>query len=135
MQQDYYSSAIHFISLLEADSRNEESRNTAENAKNVFAALRERRKQKLLLYIAYNKQLPASLPVEEESLYNEITNLLNQNAPKPKPTRLRILSDVPEVLTKTGKKIGPYKKDEVVELFDNLDVEFVAENKIGEVVA
>ncbi len=135
LQQDFYAEVERFLSALEAKMRDVESRNTAENARNVFAALRERRKQKLLLYIAYGKQLPTSLPIEEEGLYNEIINVLNQTAQRPKPTRLRILADVPEVLTKTGKKIGPYKRGEVVELFDSSDAEFVAENKIGEVVA
>ena len=134
LQHDFYSEVEKFLAALEANARDAESRNTAENAKNVFAMLCERRRQKLLLYIAYSKQLPASLPMAEEGLYNEIINVLNQTAQRPKPTKLRILADVPEVLTKTGKKIGPYRKGEVVELFDSSDAEFVAENKIGEAV-
>ncbi len=134
LQHDFYSEARKFLAVLEMNVRDDESKNTAENARNVFAMLCERRRQKLLLYIAYGKQLPASLPVVEEGLYNEIINVLNQTAQRPKPAKLRILADVPEVLTKTGKKIGPYKKGEVVELFDSSDAEFVAENKIGEAV-
>lgn len=135
LQQDFYQMAERFIRTLEDKAHTNDEKEVVENSKAMLAALVERRKQKVLLYIAYNKQLPAAIPTEEESLYNEITNVINQNMQQPKPAKFRILADIPEVLTKQGKRIGPYKQGEVIELFDSSDAEFVAENKIGEAVA
>lgn len=135
LQKDFYSQAASFIDLLSKASPDAEKTKQLENASQLLASLKERRKQKLLLYIAYNKQLPTTIPGEEESLYGEIRQILNKNDARTRISRLKITSDIPEVLTTSGRKIGPYKQGEIIEISDSNEVDFILKNKIGDMVA
>ena len=42
----------------------------------ITNSLKERRLQKILVYLAYNKELPRPLPSEEEDLYIQIKNII-----------------------------------------------------------
>ncbi len=95
--------------------------------------LKERRKQKLLTYIAYGKILPVVIPEEEEALYEEIRAVLDKSA-EPGVSKMRVVSSIPEVLTAEGRKIGPYKQGEIIEIGNSRDVEFMIKNKIAEPV-
>ena len=101
----------------------------------MLASLMEKRRQKILLYIAYNKPLPAAVTVEDEKLYNDLLSVLSSNDQRTKISKLKIVSDIPEVLTAEGRKIGPFRQGEVVEVTDSNDVEFIIKNKIGEMVS
>lgn len=135
LQHDFYSMVNTFVTTLAAQTETEETSKRLENTKKMLTLLKERRKQKLLLYMAYNKPLPASVPEEEEDLYNEIYQVLHKSNSNGRISRLKITSDVPEVLTTQGRRIGPFKQGEVVEVADSSDVEFIVKNKIGEIVA
>jgi DNA replication initiation complex subunit (GINS family) len=134
LQVDFYSQATEFVNQLDGRD-NDENKKQQENSKRMLASLKERRKQKLLMYVAYNRPLPPIVPEEEERLYNEIRQMLNKEEQRVKISKFKINSDIPEVLTSQGRKIGPFKQGEVVEVSNNNDAEFIAKNKIGETVA
>jgi hypothetical protein len=132
LQKEFYSSAEDLIGKLEAEASKDTSQKQAENTKRMLESLKEKRRQKLLIYLAYGKPLPQPMPEEEEGLYNEIRRILCKSEEKSKTASIRILSDIPEVFTSEGRKIGPYKQGDVVEVPDNSDAEFMIKNKIGE---
>jgi DNA replication initiation complex subunit (GINS family) len=135
LPSDFYLGASLLISELESSDKSEENEKQIENAKKMLASLKERRKQKLLTYLAFSKQLPQTVPEEEEALYNEIRQILTRGADSVKVSRLKVLSSVPEVLTSEGREIGPYKAGEVIELANDSDVEFIIKNKIAELLS
>ncbi len=134
LQHDFYAQANSYLFALSKLVPAEETAKQLENAKKLITSLKDRRKQKLLLYIAYNKPLPAAVPEEEESLYNEIYQILNKSNSQQKMSKLKINSDIPEVLTSQGRKIGPFKQGEIIEVSNSNDAEFIIKNKIGEIV-
>ncbi len=133
LQKDFYSQASVFINTLERENTSENAKQL-ENTRRMLAILRERRKQKLLVYLAYDRQLPSQVPDEEEYLYNEISKLLTKDIPNSKLSRLKITTDIPEVITAEGRKIGPFKVGEVIEVSNSGDAEFIVKNKIGETI-
>ena len=132
LQKDFYVQAVVFINTLEKEPTTEKAKQ-AENTKRMIAILRERRKQKLLVYLAYDRPLPQQMPEEEEVLYNEIIKLLTKDIPNSKLSRLKITTNIPEVITAEGRKIGPYRQGEVIEVSNSGDAEFIVKNKIGEI--
>jgi hypothetical protein len=97
--------------------------------------LKERRVQKLLIYLAYNKQLPSQIPEEEEMLYSRIRVLLDgTGGTEDKIKRVRILSELPELMMPNGGKVGPFKQNQVIEIANANEVEFLLNNKLGEIV-
>lgn len=135
LQKDFYTQTSTFMDALDKTSVADENSKQLENARKMLVSLKERRKQKLLLYVAYNKPLPAVVPEEDEALYNEVRQVLNRDDRQIKISRLKINADIPEVLTTQGRRIGPYKQGEIVEVSNNNDAEFIVKNKIGEIVA
>ncbi|MDE1874127.1 MAG: hypothetical protein KGI04_03345 [Candidatus Micrarchaeota archaeon] len=134
LPHDFYANATALVATLSKQDQGEEKARRVENVVKMLMSLKEKRKQKLLLYIAYSRPLPATIPNEEEALFNELHKTLNAGAPETKLSKLKIISDVPEVLTSQGRKVGPYKHGEIVELSDSGDVEFIIKNKIGEIL-
>ena len=133
LPKDFYLEASKFIeSMASGDSDTKQ----VLNVQKILRDIREKRRQKLVVYLAYNRPLPQPFPAEEEALYNEIRRILNETAESNAGTaRLRILSDIPEILTTEGRKIGPYKQGEVIEISAGADAEFMLKNKIGELVS
>ena len=43
--------------------------------------------------------------------------------------------DVPEIITNTGTKLGPYNKNEIIDINSNDDIMFIIENNIGEKIS
>lgn len=133
LPKDFYSEASKFIDGM--TTAGSDAKQT-QNVQKILRDIREKRRQKLVVYLAYNRPLPQPVPVEEEALYNEIRRILNETAESNARTaRLRILSDVPEILTTEGRRIGPYKQGEIIEMAAGADAEFMLKNKIGELVA
>ncbi|MDE1824425.1 MAG: hypothetical protein KGH69_02305 [Candidatus Micrarchaeota archaeon] len=104
------------------------------NLNKTIEAIKERRVQKILVYIAYGKQVPAPLPTEEEDLYNQIKRILKKDSAPTNQTTVRISADIPEIITTKGSKIGPFKQNEIVKMGDTEDVKFIIDNKIGEII-
>jgi hypothetical protein len=135
LQHDFYVQVNSFLNSLASNRDSEDQARQAENTKRMAASLAEKRRQKILLYIAYNKPLPAIVPAEDEKLYNDIRGLMASGNSNAKISKLKINSDVPEVLTAQGRRIGPFRQGEIVEVSDGSDIEFMIKNKIGEIVA
>lgn len=131
LSEEFYQQAKEELDKMKAQGKNESESKQAENATNMLASLKERRKQKLMIYLAYGKQLPHPVPKEEALLYAQLSEVLKGERNSTKVARLKILTDVPEVITTEGKKIGPFKKGEVVEATHNGDVEFMLKNSIA----
>ncbi|MDE1834643.1 MAG: hypothetical protein KGH64_04865, partial [Candidatus Micrarchaeota archaeon] len=100
----------------------------------TISLLKEKRTQKLLVYIAYSKQLPAPLPSEEEALYIQIKKIVNSSTPEAKSIKIKVSKSIPQVITPKGNSIGPFEQNQTVFLSDISDVKFIVDNKIGEIV-
>ena len=100
----------------------------------ITNSLRERRLQKILVYLAYNKELPHPLPSEEEDLYIQIKNIINKNNKEPKPEKVKIAKTIPQIVAPSGNRLGPYEQNEIVHIYDHADAKFMIENKIGEII-
>ncbi len=105
---------------------------TTVNNNKLLNTLKAKRIQKLLIYLAYDRQPPQPIPAEEGELYKRIRAVVSNTDADEKSSRIKVLSDIPEIATPTGGKIGPYRANEIIELQDESDVEFVLKNKIGE---
>lgn len=103
------------------------------NFKKLLASIKERRIQKLLIYLAYNKLLPIQVPEEEEELYRKVKLLLeNKQDAMARIRRVRITTEMPELMMPNGSKSGPYKQNQVLELTGDYEIEFLLNNKLGE---
>jgi len=133
LAKDFYSSAIKYLSSSLA-SETEKS-----NMAKILIDLFEKRKQKILAYIAYGKQLPSDVPSEELDFYERITKIaknekLNITNDENK-ILLRVLKDIPEIVLPSGSKIGPLSKDEIIRVDSiNEDVKFLLDHTICEKV-
>lgn len=132
LQKDFYSASTEFLKGLESGQVSQSNPRQAENTRRLVENLKEKRRQKLLIYLAYGKPLPQPVPEEEEALYNEIRKILNRDE-ESRVATVKILADVPEVLTPEGRKVGPYKQGDVIVVPNRADVEFMVKNRIGEV--
>ncbi|MGC8662290.1 MAG: hypothetical protein ACP5RT_00690 [Candidatus Micrarchaeia archaeon] len=112
-----------------------ESDRYIENFKKLLRQLKERRLQKVLIYLAYNKQLPKPVPKEEEDIYNRIKTIINQDNTNQEPKKIKINEDLPEVIAPSGNKIGPFSKGQVIEMEEYSIIDFILQNKIGEIIS
>lgn len=113
--------------------------NNTDNAeyKNLFKlynAIKDRRTQKLLVYLAYNKELPRPLPAEDEDLYIQIKNIINKSSGETKPSKLKATKTIPQIVAPSGNKLGPYEQNEILYIYDLADAKFMVENKLGEII-
>lgn len=106
--------------------------NSAENYQRMLALLREKRTQKILNYIAFGRSLPHPIPEEEERLYIRIKNIITEEE-KGAGTKLKVFEETPEIITPEGKKIGPFHKNETVEV-NKPEAEFMINNNIAKKV-
>ncbi|MDE1846553.1 MAG: DNA replication complex GINS family protein [Candidatus Micrarchaeota archaeon] len=105
------------------------------NFRKLLSSIKERRTQKLLIYLAYNKQLPGQMPDEEEQLFKSIRSLINGGLGEIARTKkVRISADIPELIMPNGGKTGPYKQNQVVEFAEDYEADFLLSNKLGEKV-
>ena len=103
------------------------------SAAKLINTLKEKRIQKLLIYLAYNKTPPQPIPTEEEDLYIQIKKILNKNVPESKAIKVKIIKKIPQVLTPSGNSVGPFEQNETIYLSDMADVKFIVDNKLGEI--
>ena len=108
-----------------------------ENAARVLNEFFEKRKQKILLYVAYNKPLPQPISANELEFYNKILQILkaeriDTQRPKTPKNVLISIKEIPEILLPSGNKFGPLKKDQTVEAENEQDKIYLLENSICE---
>lgn len=109
------------------------------NMERILFALSEKRKQKIFLYAAYNKPLPQPVSNSEQEFYNKLSELtktyrVDESDAQNKRTKLmKSLTDIPEIILPSGKKVGPFKKNDIVELQNQEgDIEYLLKNTICE---
>jgi DNA replication initiation complex subunit (GINS family) len=108
------------------------------NMEKVLLTLFEKRKQKLFLYLAYNKQPPSQLDGTEMEFYNQLLELTSKykmgDGKEIKSNKLlRSITDIPEIILPSGRKIGPLKKNEILDIQDSAaDVTYLITNAICE---
>jgi hypothetical protein len=108
------------------------------NMEKILLTLFEKRKQKLFLYLAYNKQPPPQLDSSESEFYNQLLELTGRYKIVPgqkiKSNKLlRSITDIPEIILPSGKRIGPLKKDDILDIQDSAaDVTYLISNAICE---
>jgi hypothetical protein len=134
LSKHFFEDAEEYIKNIEKQQTDPQKTQYINNFKKLLSMLKERRMQKILIYIAYNKQLPSYSTAEEEEIYERIKKLLTENSVKPTLTKVKILSDIPEVITPEGNKIGPFKQNQTIELESENDTDFILKNKLGEIV-
>lgn len=100
----------------------------------TFSSIREKRAQKLLIYIAYNKEIPRPIPSEEEDLYIQVKKIINKEGAEVKASKIRILKTIPEIVTSSGNKIGPFEQNQTIYVSEMSDAKFIIDNKLGEIV-
>lgn len=124
MQKDFYKEAEDLIK----NSKNEVEKT---NISNTLGFLKEKRTQKILMYLAYDKQIGNEVADEEQEIYSKIRAVLKKGKIQ-NSTKIKINMDVPEIITNTGTKLGPYNKNEIIDINSNDDIMFIIENNIGE---
>lgn len=129
LPKDFYSSANKALKTIESG----EDVSHANNFKKLLASIKERRIQKLLIYLAYNKLLPATMPQEEEELYQKVRFLLeSKQDATPRLKKVKITTEMPELMMPNGSKSGPYKENQILEMTNEDEMEFLLNNKLAE---
>jgi hypothetical protein len=137
ISKTFYEDAQTFIDKLTAS--NETGANTKTNSINILNNLFEKRRQKILIYIAYGKALPQPVSSLEQDFCDRVNDVLKvnkldgTNIKTADKVLLRSLKDMPEVILPSGSKAGPFKKNQTIELGSNEgDIKFLLDNAICE---
>jgi DNA replication initiation complex subunit (GINS family) len=137
ISRGFYTDALVFIKNL--SSADEIATSTRTNTINILNSIFEKRRQKILVYIAYGKALPQAVSDLEQDFYNKVQDMLKVNKldsiniKTADKTPLRSLKDIPEVILPSGSKAGPFKKNQIIELGNyESDIESLLSNAICE---
>ena len=128
LKQDFYTKLNEKIKTFSTES------DEYKNMEKMTNSIKERRTQKIIVYIAYNKELPRPMPSEEEDLYIQIKNILNKSNGDIRPSKVKIAKSIPQIITPSGNKIGPYEQNEIAYVYDHSDTKFIVDNKLGEII-
>jgi hypothetical protein len=137
ISRTFYTDALFYINGLNAKGEAESATKT--NSINILNSIFEKRRQKILIYIAYGKSLPQPISNMEQELCNKVQDILKvnkldgTNIKLTDKVSLRSLKDMQEVILPSGNKAGPFKKDQVMELGNQeSDIAFLLSNDICE---
>jgi len=137
ISRTFYTDAFFYINSLTAKGDAESATKT--NSINILNNIFEKRRQKILIYIAYGKPLPQPISNMEQELCNKVQDVLKvnkldgTNIKLTDKVSLRSLKDMQEVILPSGNKAGPFKKDQVMELSNQeSDIAFLLSNDICE---
>lgn len=137
LPKTFYKDINEFLSGFSEKELTESEETTKKNTIRLLNDLYERRKQKILIYVAYKKQIPQPAIQTELDFYNRVLEFANGNSvevltpQKPHAHILKSLQSIPEIILPSGKKIGPFEKGQVLEIAgDEGDVEFLVNNTI-----
>ncbi len=130
----FYDDMTEFINGMEKESHTEEEKQRASNAARMFNELYARRKQKIMMYVAYGRQLPSQMPQQDTDLYDEAAKVmkaaeLSSGAAAQKP-QLKVMQDIPEIILPSGRRVGPLARDQTIEIKEKDDRMFLVNNKI-----
>ncbi len=132
LSKTFYSDIIEYLGRTQLQEQQKA------NMEKILVNLFEKRKQKIFLYLAYNKPLPPQLDNSEQDFYNHLLEEMAKH--RIDPTKkiksnklLRSLTDIPEIILPSGRKLGPLKKDEILDMQDSAaDVTYLITNAICE---
>lgn len=133
----FYEDTIRFINASHDDKITGVS--TKENATMLVNNFFEKRKQKILIYVAYGKSLPQPISNNELEFYNRLLQIVKEEkldlakSTKAGTLTLKSIKDIPEIMLPSGNKIGPLKKDQIIELESEQDKSYLIENTICEI--
>ncbi len=134
LQKDFYSKANKLVSNKPQNPSMESV--TSVNINNIITKIKEKRQQKILLYIAYDKQIEHPIPTEEFNFYNKIIEMITKTqlpTNSNQTQNLNMLQDIPEIFLPSGNKIGPLKKSEKIQIDNKTDSKFLINNLLCEV--
>ncbi|MDE1857098.1 MAG: hypothetical protein KGH98_03375 [Candidatus Micrarchaeota archaeon] len=133
----FYEDAAELIESLPSDAHDTGKRGTKENAIKLIEAVHERRSQKILMYVAFGRQLPQNAPQKEAELYDRIATIKKENRlnitkgkSQQDPFTLKSMRDMPEIVLPSGSRLGPLKKEQVVRVASPDDRRFLLESVI-----
>ncbi len=103
-----------------------------ENIGRLTNNIYERRKQKLLAYLAYNQQPPQPMPPEEEDFYTKLYAIVKGDklSANHSAKSLIVVQNTPKIVLPSGNEIGPLIKDQVIAVGDAQDKEFLVANNL-----
>jgi hypothetical protein len=137
ISRTFYTDALFYINGLSGKGESESA--TKANSTSILNNLFEKRRQKILIYIAYGKPLPQPISNMEQELCNKVLDILKvnkldgTNIKSTDKVSLRSLKDMQEVILPSGNKAGPFKKDQIMELGNQeSDIAFLLGNEICE---
>ncbi|MDE1870681.1 MAG: hypothetical protein KGI06_00375 [Candidatus Micrarchaeota archaeon] len=131
----FYEDSIKFINDINYDSGSTYTKEISIKLLNDFF---EKRKQKILIYVAYNKQLPQPISSNETEFYNRLLQTVKSERldftiqEKHIVSELKSIKDIPEIILPSGNKIGPLAKDQIVNTENEQDIKYLIENTICE---
>jgi DNA replication initiation complex subunit (GINS family) len=130
----FYEDMSDFITSL--DPTNEKSAQIKANATKLLSELFESRKQKILFYVAHGRALPQPISTMEAEFYDSIAQVMKSSrielgSTKSNHTSLKSLVDIPEIMLPSGNKLGPLKKDQLLDAkLSDADLNFLLANAI-----
>jgi DNA replication initiation complex subunit (GINS family) len=136
VSKTFYEDAVELINNTSPDKSLDPA--MRENAARILSEFYEKRKQKILIYIAYNKQLPQPISNSEIEFYNKVlqavkSEKLDLTKKGVKNTHvLKSLKDIPEIILPSGNKVGPLTKDQIIDTLGEQDRKYLIENTICE---
>ncbi len=138
LQKGFYEDVKEFITQeKEKKNKTEEEAAQIANVERLVNEIFEKRKQKIVLYVAYKKPLPNPIPEIELDMYKKINDLFNNtklfesSEQKTSTNKLRVtIEKLPEVFLPSGTKIGPLEKGQIIEINDKNDAQFLIDNSL-----
>ena len=137
LPKSFYDDVSEFIKSYSNRELTEEEANVKKNALRLANELYERRKQKILIYVAYKRTMPQPAIPRELEFYNRLLEMSDQNrvdtdkSQGAKVQTLRSLQAIPQIILPSGRKAGPFEKGQLVEIpNDEEDIKFLINNTI-----
>ncbi len=134
LQTDFYSEAKRLITAKNTNPDIENTKRT--NITHIISKIKEKRTQKILLYIAYNKQIETPIPLEETNLYNKLIQILTESQNitinEMQIQKLNVLQTIPEIFLPSGNKTGPLNKSDKIQIENKSDKEFLITSMLCE---
>ena len=101
LPKNFYTDVIGFINNYNPNQIIGNTPNIKENAIRLVTGLYDKRKQKIMLYVAYGKQISQNQIKEEMEFYNNLVSLNKSskiNFTKNNDHSLKVLNDIPEII-------------------------------------
>ncbi|MGD0728518.1 MAG: hypothetical protein ABR981_00370 [Candidatus Micrarchaeaceae archaeon] len=133
----FYEDIFKFVNNVQTNTNFNQT--TKDNTIMLVNDFFEKRKQKILIYIAYNKQLPQPISNNELEFYNKLLQIVKEEKldfavqTKTNTNSLKSTKDIPEIILPSGNKIGPLAKNQIIEIENQQDKSYLLENTICEI--